>query len=191
MASEIYYRGTFSAEMLNSYGKERWTNSRMQSVWNSVKSFSDEALAIALKEVTKPTMFIGADKVIEICAGINAKIKEEQIAKVKANENCSFCSNGLRQVNGHAYRCSCKLGELAYPNIPLYDGQAHWADKYYRDEEGNEVTETKTHIYRIKPGSKSIKDCSFTLKGPIYSKPKDELNKPRLIKAEHFNAESF
>jgi hypothetical protein len=191
MASESYYRGSFCAEIIAAYSKEKFTNARMQAVWSAVKTFHDNALAIALKEITKPAYFPGADKIIEICSRANADLKAIEVAKAKEDGECSFCSNGIRQVNGYAYRCNCKIGELLHPNLSRYDGQPPWSDKQYTDQDGNEVRETQTHIYRRKPGSKNLKDFSFTLKQLVQTKPKSDFSKPKLVKMDQFAMDNF
>lgn len=196
MASESFFKNTFCAEIIKAYGPDRLPTSRVQAIWNSVKNFQDEALATALKEVVKPERFPGADKIIEACAAANGNLKSILINQAKVSGECGFCSNGVRQVDGYGYRCTCKLGLLMYPNYPEYQGQAPFQEKRWEETDESGVTheyhETKSNIYIRKKGSKEIKDMRFIIKNPapFQHSQSNYSNKPKLIKAG-FDADRF
>jgi hypothetical protein len=195
MASESYFKNTFCAEIIKAYGPDRLPTSRVQAIWNSVKNFQDDALATALKEVVKPERFPGADKIIEACAVANGNLKSRMINQAKVASECLYCAEGIRQANGYAYRCSCKLGELNYPNFPPYNGQAPFQEKRWeeKDEAGEvyEFFEDAKAIHIKKKGSKEIKDHKFILKIQAAPAQNHYSDKTKLIKANRYEVGGF
>lgn len=192
MASESYFKSTFCNQIENEW-KGKLSQTKAQIVWNSVKAMNDDALKAALLKILRETSFPGVDKIIEYCSQENTYSRKMDLSKA-FSEGCGLCNSGVRQVNGYAYKCSCKLGSMMFPNFPEYQGQAQFQEKRWEETEDGvvfEFHETATTIYIRKKGSKEIKDCRFIMKDQAPAMPKQDLSKPKLIKSDRFDMDRF
>lgn len=192
MATDSYFRNSFCNEIEKEW-KGKLSPTKAQLVWNSIKTCSDEALKSALNKILRETSFPGVDKIIEYCSQENTNFRKADFSKALA-EGCGRCSSGVKQVNGYAYKCNCKLGAMMFPNYPDYRGQAPFQEKKWEETEDGvvyEYHETATTIYIKKKGSKEVKDMRFIIKELPPQAPIQDLSKPKLIKADRFDQDRF
>lgn len=163
MASLEFFKTTFCPKIDENW-KGMLTTPRSQAIWNSIKNMNDQALAKALGKILRETRFPGVDEIIATCSNENSFFQKRELERQAAEHSCTHCSSGIRVVNNVSYTCNiCSLGKSLYPSWPVYAGQTESSKKVYIDGE-YEVREEGNYIFRNKPGSKSIRDCSFRIK---------------------------
>ena len=166
MGTEAKFRSDLIQPLSECYGMAKFPQVRVQAIWSRVKSLPDSTYkAIADKIILNHDNFPGLNGIMAVCYEYTNQYAAKESDRLKASSRCTRCSaQGVVVVGGlYAYRCSCELGQLLYPNFAEYSGETKHSDQVSSDETMTTI-ETSAYIYKSPKKPSSIKDFSFVIK---------------------------